>query len=140
MRRVLRCGCLCYSLGITQSVDRGTFSILEEETLFCLFLDEFEMSGIALFPDRSRSGPVFDIASEPWLFTFRVKVVFRFVAWCGTARRRGTRRVWVCVESGDAVETKSSDGTNEGIAPDGSSKAFTWVFFIASRGGGGRGG
>lgn len=74
---------LCYSLCVSQPVNGRSFSILEKQTFLCLFLDEFEMSSVALLPDRSGCGPMFNVSGEPWLLlAFRVEVVFRLVAWC----------------------------------------------------------
>jgi hypothetical protein len=64
-------------------VNGRSFSILEKQTLLCLLLDKLEMSGIAFLPYGGRGGPVFNVSGEPWLLlAFRVKVVFRLVAWC----------------------------------------------------------
>ena len=43
------------------------------------------------------------------------------------------------MESGDSVETKECDGSNDGVAPDGGAETFRGVFFFGSRSGGGGG-
>lgn len=129
-----------YALGVSQPVHGRAFCVLEKEALLCLFLDEFEVPGIALLPDRGGGGPVFDVARQPRLLAFYVQVVFRLVARCGAAGRGGSGRVRVGVQRRDAVQAESGDGAKEGVTPDRSAEALGRVLFVGSGGGGGRGG
>lgn len=73
-----------------------------------------------------------NVSGEPRLFALNVKVVFRLVAWCGTTRGRGSGWVRIGVERRDAVDAKCSDGTQEGVSPDGSAKVFAWILLVGS--------
>lgn len=128
-----------YVLSVSQSVNRWTFSILEEQTLLGLFLDQFEMSGVALLPHAWRGGPVLNVARKPRLFALDVQVVFRLVAWCRTTRRGGSGWMRIGVKCRDAVKTKGGNSAQEGVSPDGSAKVFAWVLFLGGSGRRGRG-
>lgn len=47
--------------------------------------------------------------------------------------------MWLGMQGRDAVEAESGNSSEESVTPDGSAEVLAGVFFISSRGGGGRG-